>query len=38
MKMPSVKFYNHRARVFGGLLALSLVGYLLIRSLISILA
>ncbi len=37
MKMPSVKFYHHRARTLGVLMVLSLVGYFAIRFMIDIL-
>ena len=36
MKMPSVKFYHQRARVFGALLVISVICYFVIRFMVAI--
>jgi hypothetical protein len=36
MKMPSVKFYYGRARIFGLMIVLSLLGYLVAHLLLTI--
>lgn len=36
MKMPSVKFYYNRARIFGAMIVLSLLVYLVVHLLLTI--
>jgi hypothetical protein len=34
MKMPSIKYYNNRARTFGILLIVSVCGYYIVRAIL----